>query len=516
LRATDVVIVGAGPNGLLMACELALAGIRPIVIEQLSEPDRMPKANGLVGQVVQALDYRGLYQKFTGNHEPPQPSLGFQFGALSLHDQPVHLLPIPQRRIEELLEERAGELGTEIRRGQTVTSLSQNSDSVTVEVTGPDGSYRLATSFVVAADGGRSEIRKQLGIGFPGFTDNGFVGLMGQAAFLPPAAQPESGELEVPGIGRLKHATFIRTEIGMFGFGMFQPGVYRFGVYEWGWPPMDANASVTIGEANAMLSRVLGAPIEVAEPPKPHDLMLRRSDGINSRQADRYRFGRVFLVGDAAHVHSGVGGPGLNLGMQDVFNLGWKLAAAIKGWAPPDLLDSYEAERRPVGERVIMHTRAQTALLSPGPNITGLRQVFEELLKTPDNARHIMRMMTGADVRYAYKDQGQNAPSLVGGWMPDVKLQTGYGEVRFAELMRAGNPILLDASDNAELGRHATPWIDRVTVVHARADATSSSVLVRPDGYVAWAPDAPNCAAGLNAALEKWFGAPDRRLTLRA
>ena len=263
-------------------------------------------------------------------------------------------------------------------------------------------------------------------------------------------------------------------------------------------------------ELRSAVRRVIGGDVPMSEPADGQPPALRRSTGVNSRQADRYRHGRVFLVGDAAHVHSGVGGPGLNLGLQDALNLGWKLAAAVNGWAPPGLLDTYQSERHPVGQRVIMHTRAQMALLSPGPNVTALRQLLTELLCEQSTIRHISDLMAGADIRY---DTGAAGPAhaMAGRWMPDIALRTGKGPTRTAELLRPGRPVLLVLTDRADLADAAKEWSDRVDVVTAAtAGPPADAALIRPDGYVAWAAGAgePASAAGLRRALPTWFGDP--------
>jgi 2-polyprenyl-6-methoxyphenol hydroxylase-like FAD-dependent oxidoreductase len=520
---TDVVIAGGGPNGLLMACELALAGVRPVLLERLPERATEPKANGLVGRVVQALDYRGLYGRFTGRAAPPVPVPGFQFGALpldlsALAGHALYALPIPQRRMEELLEQRARELGAEIRRGHELTAVSQAADLVTIGVQGPDGHYELTAKFLVGADGGHSIVRKGCGISFPGVTDRGFVARSGQVTIHPPVAVPGTGELDVPGAGRLRPATFTRTENGMFTYGMFQPGLYRVAVYEWAPPPpedgparpLEDAAAMPLEELRAAVRRVVGGDVPMSEPEGGEPAALRRSAGANSRQAERYRHGRVFLAGDAAHVHSGVGGPGLNLGLQDVLNLGWKLAAAVSGWAPDRLLDTYQSERHPVGQRVIMQTRAQAALLSPGPNVTALRDLFGELLREPAVVAHIADLMAGADVRYDTRSDGPAHP-MAGKWMPDIGLRTGSGRTRIAELLRPGRAILLGLPAPASLLGVARGWSDRVDVIGATtSEPPADAILIRPDGYVAWAGGGgePGAADGLRHALRTWFGEP--------
>ncbi|GAA2084755.1 FAD-dependent monooxygenase [Actinomadura alba] len=514
--SNKVVIVGGGPNGLLMACELALAGVRPVVLELLPERAAAPKANGLVGRVVQALDYRGLYERFSQSARAPEPTPYFPFGALMLDmsgwaGNALYTMPISQQRMEELLEQRARELGATIRRGHEVTALGQDADGVTLDVRGPDGAYRLAAEFVVGADGGHSSVRKAVGIAFPGVTDDGFVTRSGQVVIHPPVAVPDTGELDVPGVGRLRPGSFTRTEHGCLGFGMFQPGVYRVGVYEWGRPPVEDRDHTPFEELSQAVNRVLGVEVPMSEPPAgpgPTQGMVR--GGSNSRLAERYRQGRVFLVGDAAHVQSSVGAPGLNLGLQDVLNLAWKLAAVVKGWAPGGLLDTYDGERRPVAQRLIMHSRAQTALMSPGPNITALREVFAELLRDQGNVRHISDLVAGADTHYEMGQDGSAHP-ITGRWMPDLTLHGDEGPVRVAELMRPARPILLDLAGRTDLVAAAAGWADRVvTVTATAADRPVDSALIRPDGYVAWAagPDEPGGADALRHALRTWFGVP--------
>jgi 2-polyprenyl-6-methoxyphenol hydroxylase-like FAD-dependent oxidoreductase len=498
---SDVLIIGGGPNGLLLAGELALAGVRATVLERFAERPTMPKANGLVGRVVQAMDHRGLYERLSGSTTPPVPMPGFQFGALPLDlstmEHSLYALPVPQRRLEELLEDRARELGVDLRRGHELRAVHQDDDRVTAEIDGPDGPYELAAKYLVGADGGRSVVRKQCGIGFPGITDDGFVSRTGQVEIAAPVAVG-TGELDVPGLGRLRPATFTRTDTGMFAYGMFQPGRYRVSVFEWGAEPATEHDDIPLAELRDAVNRVLGTDLPMSETMTGATTgALRRTVGVNSRQADRYRHGRVFLAGDAAHVHSGVGGPGLNLGMQDVLNLGWKLAAAVGGWAPPGLLDTYESERQPVGLRVIMHTRAQLALLQPGPNVTALRELMTELLHDRATARHLADLMAGADIRYATTDPHP----MAGRWVPDLTLHDGR---RIAELLRPARPILLNLAGRKDIADAAAGWADRVDVVTARADTPVAAVLVRPDSYVAWATD--DSADGLRDALGMWFG----------
>jgi 2-polyprenyl-6-methoxyphenol hydroxylase-like FAD-dependent oxidoreductase len=506
---SEVVIAGGGPNGLMLACELALAGVRPTVLERLPGPNPLPKANGMVGQVVRAMDYRGLYERITGSDGPPGAPPYFPFAAfpLPLHELAEHslfALPIPQRKLEKLLGERAAELGAEIRHGHEVTGFTQDESGIRIEVTGPDGGYELLAEYLVGADGAHSIVRKLAGIGFLGDTDDAMISRTGSVRLPAGFTDPETGDLRVPGIGHIKPFGFTRTETGVLGYGRFRADVHTLSLLEWDASTEDDDPPMTLAELRAAARRVLGVDIpmtliDLAE--APDQVLLRRLPGRNTRQADRYRAGRVFLVGDSAHVFSGIGGPGLNLGLQDAMNLGWKLAAQVSVWAPPGLLDSYHTERHPVGERVLHQTRAQSALLAPGPDVTALRWLFGELLADRETVRRIADLMAGSDVRY-----GTGTHPLTGRCLPDLALTTEAGPTRVAVLMRRARPLLLDLAGRPDLAAVAADWKGRVDVIEAQCSEPPADVLlVRPDGYVAVAdPD----TATLRTALTEWFGEP--------
>jgi 2-polyprenyl-6-methoxyphenol hydroxylase-like FAD-dependent oxidoreductase len=509
----DVVIAGAGPNGLMLACELSLAGVRPIVLERLPEPRPENRANGLVGQVVRMLDRRGLYQRLAGSAEPPQPIPAFFFGAVPmdlrvLDDNPFYMLPVPQTRIEHVLVERAAELGIEVRRGHELTGMSQDADAVTVEVTGPDGRYEISSRYLVGADGASSTTRKLAGIEFPGATSDDIVLRIAEVAVPDEFVDPATGGLNVPGYGHIP-PMYRRTEQGVFVYGRAPSRPDMVATFEWTAAGVDRDAPLTLEELHDSIYRVMGADLPLRPPEGGGPHRLDRSIGVNTRVADRYRDGRVLLVGDAAHVHFVVGGPGLNLGLQDAINLGWKLAAVIRGWAPEWLLDSYDAERRPVGERVAMHSQAQLALVAPGAEVTALRELFAELLRDQHTAAHIANMMAGADIRY---EMGVgDTHHLVGRWAPDLVLDAGGGPVRLAELTTTARPLLLDLTEDASLTGVADGWRDRVDTVTAHTkDDSVTGLLLRPDCYVAWATDTPRPdhrdRESLRTALTTWFG----------
>ncbi|HEY1573964.1 MAG TPA: FAD-dependent monooxygenase [Pseudonocardiaceae bacterium] len=499
----DVVVVGAGPVGLLLAGELSLHGVAPLVVERLTERSPVPKANGLVGHVVRWLDHRGLYGRLTGDPAPPRPTPRYMFGGLPLvigewEANPLHTVLLSQWELERGLAEWVAERGVVVRRGVDVTGVAQDGDGVTVEFTGPDGAGRVRAGFVVGCDGAHSEVRKQAGIEFVGVSSDRVTSYTAHVV-LPPGTVGPGGTLTVPGHGVLAPFTYHRTDRGVFAFASTRPGVHLVTANEWDRPAGDE--PVTLDDVRAAVTRVLGAEVPMEPPTGPGRFVLRRTDDRNTRQADRYRVGRLLVAGDAAHVHSAAGGPGLNLGLSDAANLGWKLAATVHGWAPSALLDSYHDERHPAGERVVTHSLAQAALLAPGNEVTALRELFAQLLTVPENTHRLAELLAGSDVRH-----GAGPHPQTGRWVVDFPLTVEGRPIRLAELTRNGRPLLLDFT--GAVGDLAAGWADRVDHVVASAErAPADVVLVRPDGYAAWA-GSPREIDSLGAALRTWFGAP--------
>jgi len=512
----DVLIVGGGPVGIFLACELKLAGAEPVVVERLPEINQGDKAHGLTGQVVRLLDHRGLFQKCSGT-PVPSPAPAFFFGALPLplhvlgDDNPMYLLPINQRDLERVLNERAAELGVDIRRGCDMRTFEQYDDHVEALVTTPDGNESALTArYLVGSDGARSAVRKQSGIGFPGFTDRRIVD---RTALIAPSEQFTSagpGLVHVRGLGTIPEA-FHRTEQGVLTIAMRDPKRPLVYTAEWEDHP-DENypgpgKPMTLAEMEASIERVLGIAVTLSPPPEGAPTLLRRLSGRNTRVADRYRDRRVFLVGDAAHVHSAAGGPGLNLALQDAANLAWKLGAELHGWAPESLLDTFETERHPLGRRVFMQTQAQTALMSPGSDVTALRTLFAEFLGDRGNVRRIADLLAGSDVPY---DMGADTLSDVVGWFaPSMSLTLADGRpVRLPELLRDAQPVLIHPAQDEKFERALRPWSDRVTAAAVQRAEGAEAMLIRPDGYVAWAGTHID---SLEHSLERWFGAPTTR-----
>ena len=472
---TDVIVVGGGPTGLMLAGELRLHGVDVLVLERDTEPTRHVRALGLHVRSIEVMDQRGLLERFLalGRQYPvggffagiPKPS---PEGLDTAH---AYVLGIPQPTTDRLLAEHATELGARIRRGRALVGLSQDAQGVTAEL---DDGTRLRSRYLVGCDGGRSTVRKLLGVGFPGEPSRVDT-LLGEMEATEDPAKIAALVAEV------------RKTHKRFGLGpMGEEGVYRVvvpaeGVVE------DRSVPPTLEEFQRQLRVFAGTDFGVHSP-----RWLSRF-GDATRLAERYRVGRVLLAGDAAHIHPPTGGQGLNLGIQDAFNLGWKLAAQVRGWAPEGLLDSYHHERRPVAAEVLDNTRAQMELLSPAPGSQAVRRLMSELMDLEEVNRYLTEKIIAIGIRY---DLGGDH-ELVGRRLRDVPVGRG----RLYELMRGGRGLLLDRTGRLSV----SGWADRVDhVVVDGEEPRVPAVLLRPDGHVAWVGQEQE---DLLDHLPTWFGA---------
>ncbi|GAB2738406.1 FAD-dependent monooxygenase [Kitasatospora kifunensis] len=503
-----VMIAGAGPTGLMLACELRLAGVEVVIVDRLPGRTGQSRAGGMHPRSMEVLDQRGLLAPFLAAGQPRQFGhfSGLRMDFSGLATRYPHSLMILQASVERLLEERLTELGTQVRWSAEVTGLRQDEQGVTVELgTGDNGTNDLGTGeqltvdYLVGCDGGRSAVRKLVGIEFPG-TPATLNSILGDVELAEPPADWFFEE---------------RREHGRFSVFSFEEGWYRVMTTEYD-PDVPRETPVELADLRAAIIRVAGTDFGMHSP----RWVSRFND--SARQAAKYRQGRVLLAGDAAHIHFPAGGQGLNMGVQDAVNLGWKLALVARGQAPATLLDGYHTERHPVAARVLANTRAQTALGRPDTHTTALREVFAQLIEldTADQ-QYLSGMISALDIRYPLGDEHP----LTGRRVPDFDLKTQAGHSRVFELLHEGRAVLLDLGGHAGLAPTLAGWAGRVELVRAqRAEPTVAVpglgrcelprlLLIRPDGYLAWCGPTTEPGdgtgidlAGLHTALTSNFG----------
>ncbi|WP_328382825.1 FAD-dependent monooxygenase [Streptomyces sp. NBC_00400] len=481
---TDVLIVGAGPTGMTLANELLMAGVSTVLVDKLSQRSDLSKAGGVQSRTLEALDQRGLLEPLLATGDHPVTTGHFAGIPLPLHSN-RHRLPwrsVPQVVIEGFFDQHLAAHGLHARRDHELVGLVQ--DHHGVAATFANGAT-LRSRYLVAADGAHSSVRSLLRAGFPG---------------QPGTLTIIAADVRLSGVDSSTSHTW--NEDGhwaaLFPLGT-DPQGRQLRRLVLGGPGRSLPREVPVTEDDIRhgLSTVFGTRVHLLE------LRYARRITNASRQVEQYRHGRVFLAGDAAHVHLPLGAQGMNTGMQDALNLGWKLAAAVRGWAPENLLDTYHAERHPAGAAVLRNVRAQSLLMdwagTRDPEVLAAREIFTAMAHLPDAQHYLADLMSGMAVRYPMP--GTESHPLVGRPAPDLDL----GPARVHELLRSGHGILLDPADT--FARIAAPWSDRVDRV-GRGAATEP-MLIRPDGYVCWAG-----ADDLEPVLGRWFGEPRRRVPL--
>ena len=477
----SVVVAGGGPTGLMLAGELALAGIDVIIVERRTNQDvDGSRAGGLLSRTIEVLDQRGIAERFVSAGQV-HPALAFAGNVLDITDFPTrhnYTLALWQSRFEPILADWVGELGVPILRGRDVVGFAQDDTGVDVALSDETS---LRAEYLVGCDGGRSLVRRAAEIDFVGL-DPSRSWIIAEFEV---AEEPEFGLREGGGIGRAANETLVRVALTE--------------------QQHEHANEPTLQDLSEALIAVDGTDYGAHSP----TWISRFTD--MSRQAASYRRDRVLLAGDAAHVHPPHGGQGLNTGVQDAVNLGWKLAQVVNKTSPESLLDSYQAERHPVGARVLHNTMAQVALVSPGDRQEALRDIVSGLLRMDEPRRSVAGMLSALDVHY---DLGEGHP-LLGRRMPDFDLVTAAGTVRVFTLLHDARPVLLNLAEPGSL--ESTSWAERVVTIDAdyagdwelpvlgRVEAPAA-VLIRPDGHVAWVGDGTD--TGLRDALTTWFGSP--------
>ncbi len=509
----DVVIAGGGPVGLFLACELQLVGISVVVLERMEDPHSPLKAGwmgmrGLNFPSVEAFYRRGLLEDVRANAlgwmnagsnpglelrgagngaSAPGPRFAGHFAGIMLDVTKIdfsdrkYMIPGPSasggmvslESLEVLLAEHAMQLGVDVKRGFEVTNFTEGESGITVYA----GEQSFEASWLIGCDGGRSAVRKLAGFEFEG-TEPEFTGYTASVKI----ADPEKLR---PG--------FNLTDTGMYING---PGPDRIGLIEFDDASFDRTTTITLESLQAVLRRVSGTDVTLTS------MSVASSYTDRARQATSYRKGRVLLAGDAAHVHSPLGGQGLNTGVGDAMNLGWKLAATIKGWAPDGLLDSYTAERHPIGAWALDWTRAQVAIMRPDPHARAIASVIRDLIQTKDATTYFVGKMSGMVMRY-------NLPGdhpLIGCSAPDFEFEDG---ARLGELLHDGKGLLLNFSQATGLHTLTQARKERLTYTCAKVkdNLGLTAVLIRPDGFVAWATESEPDPIAVEASIARWFGA---------
>jgi len=478
-----VVIAGGGPTGLMLAGELALAGVDVAIVERRPNQDLIgSRAGGLHSRTIEVLDQRGIADRFLSEGQVAQVA-GFAWIRLDISDFPTrhnYGLALTQNHIERILAGWVGELRVPIYRGREVTGLTPDDTGVDVQLS---GGQSLRADYLVGCDGGRSLIRKAAGIEFPGW-DPTISNLIAEVKI---AGEPEWGvrrdALGIHGLSRMADGETVRVMVTEQGLGRTD--------------------DPTLRDLSEALVAVYGTDFGVHDPAS----ISRFTD--MTRQAASYRKGRVLLAGDAAHVHYPVGGQGLNIGVQDAVNLGWKLAQVVKTTSPDSLLDTYQTERHPVAARALHNTMAQVALLRTDDRTNALRDDMSEIFIMDEPRKRFAAMMSGLDIQY---DLGEGHP-LLGRRIPDLDLVTADGALRVFTLLHDARPMLLNLGEPGVFD--ITPWADRVQVIDATFAGpwelpvlgqveAPAAVLIRPDGYVAWVGDGTD--SGPRDALTTWFG----------
>jgi 2-polyprenyl-6-methoxyphenol hydroxylase-like FAD-dependent oxidoreductase len=492
-----VVIAGAGPVGLMLACELRLAGVPATVLEPLAQ--RSEKAPGVAINAAcsEILDSRGLLDEIREDcFILPAVHFSLIFLNMAKQDGPHEdAYMVPQNRVEELLEDRAITLGVDIRRGHRLVGFTQDRAGVTSTVKGPDGDYSLRGSYLVGCDGGNSTVRNLLGIELTGTEDLDCYGIVGDVDI--------SDDMTFMS-GR-HFGAYVSADGGVYTGAPAGPNLLRVMTVEFDRMPLDSSTPVTTDELQASVKRLTGAELGNCQP-------LWTSRFTNAiRLADRYRDGRVFLAGDAAHTMFPLNGFGLSTGIADAVNLGWKLAAELSGRAQPELLDSYHRERHPIGDAACRAVRAQAEIIYPPERVSPIREVLTNLLQFDDVQRYLIRLVAGLDVRYPFESGSSSTHPLLGNRLPHLTLGLADGgEATVSEILRSGHGVLLDLSEGSADVRLVDGWRDRVDVVTAKPteDISASAVLLRPDGHIAWVRTTEADDQLLREDLRRWFGEP--------